>query len=156
MMMILPRRETSRPYTAGFAASATTNPLRVPPVRLFENPRCMRLPPKGWRKTSTEQREKPRRPSGRPRVGTGPWALSSSLEGFAQKLLHFSGGRVFTRKQRSCMDVEPRSRKLRPSRESELVTRKQRSCMDVRILERALGFAPRFREGSFFFALYTR
>jgi hypothetical protein len=29
-------------------------------------------------------------------VGTGPWALNSSMDGFAQKLHHFSGGRAFT------------------------------------------------------------
>jgi hypothetical protein len=31
------------------------------------------------------------------RVGTGPWALNSSMDGFAQKLHHFSGGRAFTK-----------------------------------------------------------
>ena len=56
---------------------------------------CCRLRGEGpLVKHQPQGREKLQRPFGVPRLGAGPWALSSSLEGFAQKPHHLSGGGV--------------------------------------------------------------
>ena len=62
-------------------------------------PELLQAHPQGrWRSpgAALRRREKTRGSIRVHGVGTGPWALNSSRDEFAQRLHHFSGGRAFT------------------------------------------------------------
>src|SRR5271157_2891809 len=85
-------------------------------------PELLQVHPQGrWRSPGAARRSREKTPGSTwvHGVGTGPWALNSSRDGFAQKLHHFSSGRAFTTasgSSSSCRGRQPSPRNFRAVR----------------------------------------